>query len=58
MSGSPYVVDPQTPLRLAAERMTRLHVGCLPVVEEDAGRARLVGVLTEADLLRAADWHL
>jgi len=54
MLDSPYVVDPDTPLHVAASRMTGLGVGCLPVVEADEEGGRLVGLLTESDLLRAA----
>jgi CBS domain-containing protein len=54
MLDSPYVVNPDTPLRVAAARMTQLGVGCLPVVEVADGDGRLVGLVTEADLLRAA----
>jgi CBS domain-containing protein len=44
-------VNPQTPL-LDAIRMMRNHsFGCLPVVEGE----RLVGILTEADLVRFAE---
>lgn len=56
MLESPYVVHPDTELRIAASRMARLGIGCLPVVEasgEDGG-GRLVGIVTESDLLRAA----
>jgi hypothetical protein len=35
--------------------MLRLRLGCLPVCEQDADASlRLVGLLTESDLLRAA----
>lgn len=54
MLDSPYVVTPDTPLRVAAARMTQLGVGCLPVVEVADGDGRLVGLVTESDLLRAA----
>lgn len=42
-------VDPQTPAGKAAELMFRNKYGCLPVV---SGK-RLVGILTEADFVRA-----
>jgi CBS domain-containing protein len=54
MLDSPYIVTPDTPLRVAAARMTQLGVGCLPVVEVADGDSRLVGLVTESDLLRAA----
>ena len=54
MLDSPYVVTPETPLRVAASRMARLGIGCLPVVEPGEHGGRLVGLVTESDLLRAA----
>jgi CBS domain-containing protein len=50
----PYAVSPATPLAEAAVHLYRLRLGCLPVVEEESGSARLLGLLTESDLLRAA----
>jgi CBS domain-containing protein len=44
-------VSPETPLREALKRMLLHKFGCLPVV--DAER-RVVGILTEADLVRFA----
>jgi CBS-domain-containing membrane protein len=44
-------VGPETPLGVAASRMIRHKIGCLPVVRED-GVA--VGLVTETDLLMAA----
>ncbi|HUG38835.1 MAG TPA: CBS and ACT domain-containing protein [Longimicrobiales bacterium] len=41
--------SPDTPVESAAQLLIRHHIGCLPVVEDDA----LVGILTESDLLRA-----
>lgn len=38
-------------LRSAAERLIAEGIGCLPVM--DSGGARLVGIITESDLLRA-----
>jgi CBS domain-containing protein len=52
MDPQPEPITPDASLREAAERLSALEVGCLPVVEPSAGR--LVGILTEADLLRAA----
>lgn len=54
MMASPYVLTPDAPLSEAASRLTNLHIGCLPVVEREDGSARLVGLVTESDLLRAA----
>lgn len=55
MVASPYCVHPATLASEAARRMLRLRLGCLPVCEKgpDAG-LRLVGLLAESDLLRAA----
>jgi len=51
----PYYVRPETPASEAARRMLSLHLGCLPVCEPDADTAlRIVGLLAESDLLRAA----
>jgi acetoin utilization protein AcuB len=54
MISLPYAVSPATPLAEAAIPLYRLRLGCLPVVEEESGSARLLGLLTESDLLRAA----
>ena len=54
MRGSPFAVTPDTLLAAAALQMAQLRIGCLPVVEPDTGGARLVGLLTESDLLLAA----
>jgi CBS domain-containing protein len=44
-------VDPDTPLGVAANRMIRHKIGCLPVVRSDGV---MVGLVTETDLLVAA----
>ena len=54
MIESPVVVTPATPIADAAERLCRYGFGCLPVVEESVPRPRIVGLVTESDLLRAA----
>jgi acetoin utilization protein AcuB len=55
MLADPYYVRPATPAIEAARRMLRLRLGCLPVCESGAGaEPRLVGLLAESDLLRAA----
>jgi acetoin utilization protein AcuB len=55
MVAGPYCVHPETPAIEAARRMLRLRLGCLPVCENGPGTAlRLVGLLAESDLLRAA----
>jgi CBS domain-containing protein len=51
MHEPPICVSPEDSLSDAADRMCRYRVGCLPVVDE--GR-RLLGLVTESDLLRAA----
>jgi CBS domain-containing protein len=50
----PHSVTPEKPLAYAAARLWQLRVGCLPVVEETPEGRRLVGLVTETDLLRAA----
>ena len=52
MRTEPWAVTPATPLREAAGRMLRYRIGCLPVVDE--GGNRVVGLITESDLIRAA----
>lgn len=54
MVAFPHYVTPEKPLAHAASRLWQLRVGCLPVVEETADGVRLVGLITETDLLRAA----
>jgi CBS domain-containing protein len=50
MKTDPVTVAPNTPTLEAIELMRRQRVGCLPVVEE----GRLVGIITERDLIRVA----
>ncbi len=54
MVEAPYRVTRDAPLEEAANRMTHLRLGCLPVVEETRKGLLLVGLVTEADLLDAA----
>ncbi len=54
MVPAPYYVRPDTPADEAARRMLRLGLGCLPVCENGVGALRLVGLIAESDLLRAA----
>jgi CBS domain-containing protein len=54
MVDSPYCLTPDASLTEAATRLVHLRVGCLPVVERAGGKAELVGIVTESDLLRAA----
>ncbi|MGI9592697.1 MAG: CBS domain-containing protein, partial [Myxococcota bacterium] len=53
MRPQPYTITPDARLYDAATRLCGLRLGCLPVVERRAGRAFLVGILTETDLLQA-----
>ena len=50
MKLDPVVVTPSTPTLDAIELMRNRKVGCLPVVED----MRLVGIITERDLIRVA----
>jgi CBS domain-containing protein len=54
MRRDPIVAAPTLTLRDAARRMLAHRIGCLPVVDGPPSESRVVGVLTEADLLRAA----
>ena len=55
LTGAPFSIAPDATLEEAAGRLERLRVGCLPVVERmEGGGLRVVGLLTETDLLRAA----
>jgi CBS domain-containing protein len=55
---APAVATPETTLAEAANWMCRYGLGCLPVLAAQAGSpaevGRLVGIITESDLLRAA----
>ena len=50
----PASVSPETPVERAVARLCTLHSGCLAVVETDPEGDRMLGLLTEGDLLRAA----
>jgi acetoin utilization protein AcuB len=52
-----WTCTPDQTLRSAAEGMLSGEVGCLPVIEKDESGARIVGLITERDLLRAAYGH-
>jgi acetoin utilization protein AcuB len=54
MVPAPYVVRPEAAADDAVRRMLSLRVGCLPVCESGDAGLRLVGILAESDLLRAA----
>jgi CBS domain-containing protein len=51
MIADPITVTPATPTLEAIELMRRHKIGSLPVIEEGS---RLVGIITERDLLRVA----
>lgn len=50
MTGSPIVIDPQTPTKEIASIMVNKGISGLPVVEND----RVVGIVTKSDILRSA----
>jgi CBS domain-containing protein len=50
-------VSPEAPLLEAARRMIEEAVPCLVVTLEIDGRPRVVGLITEGDLLREAYWR-
>jgi CBS domain-containing membrane protein len=54
MRQSPETVAPNCSLADAAARIHRFKIGCLPVVESTPRGLRLLGLITETDLLRAA----
>lgn len=54
MDANPEVGDPGAPLEAAAATLVASGEGCLPIVDASDGVPRLVGLLTEADMLRAA----
>ena len=58
MKVAPAFITPETSLADAADRLCRYGLGCLPVLSAEPGSpletGRLVGIVTESDLLRAA----
>lgn len=54
MHRSLHVVEESTTLREAALQMLRYKIGCLPVVEKAGESLRMIGLVTESDLLEAA----
>ena len=54
LRGQPRSVEADCLLREAALTMLRLKIGCLPVVEPSSSGPRMVGLITESDLLRIA----
>jgi CBS domain-containing protein len=42
--------SPEDSIRIAAMRMNQRRCGCLPVMANDGGRKRLVGIVTDRDL--------
>jgi acetoin utilization protein AcuB len=55
MTHSPDTLGPEDTLQHAAERMAQRRIGCLPIVD---GAERLIGILSETDVLRALATHL
>jgi CBS domain-containing protein len=51
MRKTPVCIAPEASLAEAADRLCRYHIGCVPVVN---AQDKLVGLVTETDLLRAA----
>lgn len=47
------VAERDTPLFEAAQRMREQHVGCLVVVDETSSGRRVVGILTDRDIVTA-----
>lgn len=47
------VAEPNTPLVQAAQQMRADHVGCVVVVDRSAGTRRVVGLLTDRDIVTA-----
>jgi CBS domain-containing protein len=56
MRPGPLVTYPDEILRAAADRMAEHWIGALPVISRDT--RRLLGILTEFDLLKARQRHL
>ena len=54
LDGPPEGLSPGTSLAEAAARLTQAEAGCLPVVERRPEGPRMVGLVTETDLLQAA----
>jgi acetoin utilization protein AcuB len=54
MRRDPWTAIEATTLREAARRMLRYRIGCLPIVAPGDRGPILIGMLSEADLLRAA----
>jgi CBS domain-containing protein len=54
MVDAPSTVAADASLRQAASRMCHHHIGCLPVVEATESGPRILGIVTESDLLRIA----
>ena len=53
MTTPPVTIGPEAAVQDAARAMEERRIGCLPVVEN----GRLVGILTETDILRYATSH-
>lgn len=57
MASDPQAADAREPLHAAIERMQSTRSTTLPVVQPDADRRRLVGLLTPASINAALDWR-
>jgi RNA polymerase-binding transcription factor DksA/CBS domain-containing protein len=55
MTHAPDTLGPDDSLQHAAERMADRRIGCLPIVD---GAGRIMGILSETDVLRALATHL
>jgi len=53
MTTPPVTIAPDAPVQEAARAMEEKRIGCLPVIEN----GRLVGILTETDILHYATEH-
>ena len=54
LAGPPFSIAPDASLDEAVAKLESLQVGCLPVVERSEQGLRVMGLVTELDLLRAA----
>jgi CBS domain-containing protein len=54
MRSDPITVPETATLVEAAQRMLHFRIGCLPIVKRELRGDRLLGLLTESDLIRAA----
>jgi CBS domain-containing protein len=54
MTNRPYTIRPHDALALAADRLLKHKIGCLPVVDEDG---QVVGIIAESDFVKAFATH-